>query len=143
MCITVPKTYYYSIHLFIYDFREETADEFLLDKISSLVRHHFSDAEAFEAASLLIATWDNVGFYHGRGDKRNSFQIVIGSDGRSSYATLIYGQIEWIRSEGKHPTQTEVPAQAGFVSKDGLHETLVASGTDEMIVINRYVTCYD
>uniref|UniRef100_A0A5S6R3I4 Nidogen-1 n=1 Tax=Trichuris muris TaxID=70415 RepID=A0A5S6R3I4_TRIMR len=92
----------------------------LLDKSSHIVQSKFHvDASDYEARMLLIATWDSVGRYRARDDKRNSFQLVISTNGSSSYAEFLYadGGLQWIQSDLKYPN---VPnphtAQAGFAA---------------------------
>lgn len=49
----------------------------------------------------------------------NTFQLVIVTDGESSFAIFQYldGGMQWIKSQGKlTPTLPEIPAQAGFDS---------------------------
>ena len=43
----------------------------------------------------------------------NTFQVVIASDGRASYLTLLYprGRIEWIRGQGKNRNMPDALAQ--------------------------------
>ena len=113
-------------------FREERTNTRLITGASKLIRRSFADADGFEALSLFIATWDEVGYYEGQADKRNSFQVVIASNQTTSYVALLYGQLAWIVSNGGKDTKPDAPAQAGFVSDDGRHQTLLGSGTDDV-----------
>jgi hypothetical protein len=88
------------------------------------------------------------------GDKRNTFQLAIVSDSHSSYAICMYEKIEWLKGQvserptnklfnkivqGKFVHVPDLAPQAGFVHKDGRHQTIVTSATDEMLNITRYV----
>ncbi len=121
-------------------FREETEDSPLLTRISSKIGEQFPDAGQFQAQAVFVATWDEVGYYMSQADMRNSFQLAIASNKSSSYALLLYASIQWIRSQGGKALQAEASAQAGFVSDDGRHQTLIVSGTEEMATIDEYVT---
>ena len=53
---------------------------------------------SFTAGSLLVATWDAVGYYRLSSDLLNSFQAVVAtaSDGSTdTYACFFYKDIEW------------------------------------------------
>ncbi|KFD49897.1 hypothetical protein M513_09226 [Trichuris suis] len=114
----------------------------LLDKSSHIVQSKFHvDSSDYEARMLLIVTWDSVGRYKGRDDKRNSFQLVISTNGTSSYAEFLYadGGMQWIQSDLKFPN---VPnphtAQAGFVSPNSAPYLLSQSNAPTMALIAEY-----
>lgn len=56
------------------------------------------------------------------------------------YAEFLYAdnEIQWIKSDGKDTHLPDAPAQAGFVSNDGRSFTLLSSGREEIMDINRY-----
>ena len=119
-------------------FRVETKDARLLKGASKLIQKNFLDAPKFSADSLLIVTWDDVGYYTSKADKRNSFQLVVASNDSTSYAAFLYAKIQWIQSEGKEtPMRPDTPGQAGFVAADGRHQTLAGSGMDDISELPR------
>ncbi|KAK6191563.1 hypothetical protein SNE40_003218 [Patella caerulea] len=100
-------------------FYRETNEVALLQRAALDVQAHFTGQEAFEPKSLFIVTWHKVGAYKQTSDKLNSFQVVIASDGRDSFAIFQYldNGMEWLTGEGKtSPSLPDVPAQAGFDS---------------------------
>lgn len=50
-------------------------DPEIIQRASEKVRESFSDASDFEALSVFIATWRNVGHYMGNNEKQNTFQV--------------------------------------------------------------------
>lgn len=46
-----------------------------LEKATNLVRYTYADKEDFEAKSLVVATWKNVGYFDSKTDKLNTFQV--------------------------------------------------------------------
>lgn len=50
-------------------------DEQLLRRANNYVRRGFSDAVDFEAKSVFVATWENVGYFNQKNDKLNSYQV--------------------------------------------------------------------
>ena len=58
----------------------------------------------------------------------NTFQVVIASDGRQSFAMFLYpeGGLNWVRGDGKYaPTLIDAPGQAGFDAGDGARSKLL------------------
>src|SRR5262245_53343841 len=51
--------------------------------IPSIVNKAFGGA--FAATSAFVATWDHVGYFSSHADKRNTFQVVLATDGAQSY----------------------------------------------------------
>lgn len=72
----------------------------------------------------------------------NTFQIVIASDGRNSFAIFNYldDGINFLSGSGKTPVAADPPAQAGFDSGEGrLHHKLPHSGTNQARMLEKYV----
>ena len=72
----------------------------------------------------------------------NTFQLVIASDSRDSFAFFHYpeGGLQWVRSQGgKEGLQVvDVPAQAGFDAGDNSRSFLLPrSGTPEVVYLER------
>ncbi|GAB6025426.1 hypothetical protein CHUAL_011172 [Chamberlinius hualienensis] len=112
----------------------EVDDTQSLNDMTQGIRMHFSFAQNFQAKSAFIVTWDEVGYYNSKGDKLNTFQLVLVTDGQSSFAYLLYAanSIQWIQSEGKTSGLPDAKAQAGFMSGDGRMFALHGSGTDHV-----------
>ncbi|ESO97555.1 hypothetical protein LOTGIDRAFT_208735 [Lottia gigantea] len=97
----------------------ETQDKSSLQRAALDIQTHFTGQESFEPTSLFIVTWDKVGYYKQGTDKTNTFQLVIASDGRDSFAIFNYldNGMGWVTGDGKTtPSLPDVPAQAGFDS---------------------------
>jgi hypothetical protein len=56
--------------------------------ISTIVNQAFGGA--FAAASAFVATWDHVGYFSSHVDKRNTFQVVLTTDGEQSFVIFHY-----------------------------------------------------
>lgn len=50
-------------------------DATLLQTVSDVVRKGFTDAYDFDALSVFVATWENVGYYSMKNDQQNTFQV--------------------------------------------------------------------
>eukprot|EP00057_Strongylocentrotus_purpuratus_P021273 XP_011675747.1 PREDICTED: sushi, nidogen and EGF-like domain-containing protein 1 [Strongylocentrotus purpuratus] len=89
------------------------------------IRASFVDMRDFVSSWMYIATWDRVAFF-GAADTsiRNSFQAVMVTDGRYSFAIFNYGEINWTTggaSGGDSGTGLGgTPAQVGFNAGDGV-----------------------
>lgn len=118
----------------------ETSEENLLSRAAADIQSHFFGQVLFRPRSLFIVTWDRVGYYNQQNDKVNTFQLVLVTDGISSFAFFHYMDdgIQWIQSQGKlSPTVTDVPAQAGFDAGSdfqGQSNSLPESGTSSSFV---------
>uniref|UniRef100_T1JGD6 Nidogen n=1 Tax=Strigamia maritima TaxID=126957 RepID=T1JGD6_STRMM len=118
-------------------FYRETSSQYLLDRANNYIQEHFTTAAAFRARSLLIVTWEEVGSYKQKTEKKNTFQLVIASDGHSSYALFLYVDIQWIYYDGKGSNLPQMRAQAGFMSGESRTTLLPGSGTDQIRNIHK------
>lgn len=121
-------------------FYRETQEPSLLDAATSLIKKSFSAESRFQANSLFIVTWDDVGYYDGKNDKVNSFQLVIASDGSDSFAIYLYADdgINWVRGDGKFFPVEDVFAQVGVEAADGQrYFTFPESGTQNVARLQR------
>lgn len=111
-------------------FKSQNADK--LEKANNLVRSVFSDEFDFEATTLYIATWENVGYYNGKTDKLNTFQAVIICNADETYVQFIYpkGGINWLQADTGELGLPDIRAQAGFIAEDGRFFAIDGSGTD-------------
>ncbi|XP_055837806.1 nidogen-like isoform X2 [Episyrphus balteatus] len=105
-----------------------------LQKANELVRIIVSD-NAFEATTLYVATWENVGYYDNQTDKLNTFQAVIICNSYETYVQFIYpkGGINWMQVDSSGFGLLDLPAQAGFVSDDGKYFMINGSGTENVL----------
>lgn len=58
---------------FISLFQSESPEH--LQKVNYLIRYAFTNKTDFEAKSIIVATWNNVGYYDSKTDKLNTFQV--------------------------------------------------------------------
>ncbi|XP_020611647.1 protein mesh-like isoform X3 [Orbicella faveolata] len=96
----------------------ESTDPVLLQRATVDVRRAFLALQKFSATWIFIATWDRVAFYGASGSaksKVNTFQAVLVTDGRHSFAIFNYNVIVWTTG-----TASGTPAQGGFNAGDGI-----------------------
>ncbi|XP_070567838.1 sushi domain-containing protein 2-like isoform X2 [Ptychodera flava] len=108
-------------------FWRETTESGILRKASSHIKEYFAkeDILKFEAIWVLVATWDDVGYFGSENEiLRNTFQAVLITNGRHSFALFNYGDIVWTTgtaSDGDSFTGLGgTPAHVGFNSGDGI-----------------------
>ncbi|XP_030847139.1 sushi, nidogen and EGF-like domain-containing protein 1 [Strongylocentrotus purpuratus] len=82
-----------------------------------IIRASFVDMKFFLSSWMFIATWDSVAFYGASNQSaaRNSFQAVMMTDGRYSFAIFNYRDINWAAGGSSSP------AQVGFNAGDGVN----------------------
>lgn len=106
---------------------------------AQLTARYFNSTQDFKAKVAIVQSWDGVGYYERQKGKRNTFQIVIVSDGGSnSFAALSYGQLEWTTgsASGGNDGLGGTPAQMGFDAGNKVNfEAHVNSRKDEIIEI--------
>ncbi|VIO98295.1 Uncharacterized protein BM_BM4383 [Brugia malayi] len=104
-------------------YRATSSDTNLLNDLTDKIRKNFPNRELsdFTALHAVVITWSNI---EGEDAEQglNEFQMVLVTDGMSSYVFLIYDQITWTGKNGHY-------AQAGLYCSDGRRETMVNSGT--------------
>ncbi|XP_063969190.1 protein mesh-like [Lytechinus pictus] len=111
----------------------------LFGEADNVIRATFDDMSDFVSSWMYIATWDNVAFF-GASDTsiRNSFQAVLVTDGRYSFAIFNYGDINWTTgtlSGGNSLTGLGgTPAQVGFNAGDGENYYSVSGSRTNSIV---------
>lgn len=121
-------------------FYRETQEPSLLARFEQTVGANFAAGSSFRARSLFVATWEGVGYYERKADRRNTFQLVVGSDTGRAYAMLLYprGGVQWVQAEPKSPALPDAKAQAGFMAGDGRRFTaLRGSGTDHVVNLDK------
>jgi nidogen (entactin) len=117
----------------------ESRDSQEIKRVSQLIQTHFSSGRGFEAKTLLIVTWDEVGYYDKGADLANTFQLVVATDGNDSFVSFLFPDqgIQWIQGTGKNPNLPDARAQSGFVSGDGRFYLLKGSGSDQVSSLNK------
>ncbi|XP_065308786.1 nidogen-like [Dermacentor albipictus] len=121
-------------------FYRETQEPSLLARFEQLVGTNFAAGASFRARSLFVATWDGVGHYERKADRRNTFQLVVGSEPGRAYALLLYPHagVQWVLADPKSPGHPDAKAQAGFMAGDGRRFTaLRGSGTDHVVNLDK------
>ncbi|XP_058796968.1 nidogen [Phymastichus coffea] len=118
---------------------EETNASDVISRASNLVRSSFKNASNFVPTHIFIATWLDVGYFHEKKDKINSFQVAISSNGNESYAELLYPDngIQWIQGESHPNGLPDAKAQAGIMGGAQLY-ALMGSGTDQIQNIDKW-----
>ncbi|XP_017878833.1 nidogen-1 isoform X2 [Ceratina calcarata] len=112
----------------------ETDTPEVLSRAGGLVRSAFKDAEDFVPETVFLATWVDVGYYNGKADKVNTYQVAISSNGTHSYVELLYPEngIQWIQGESHPSGLPDAKAQAGLMNEEHVVHTLKGSGTDQI-----------
>lgn len=118
----------------------ESQDQDILQNATELIRQNFNEASDFEASSIFVATWENVGHFKSKNDVRNLFQVAIILSDEETYAQFLYPHdgINWIQADIGESGLPDVRAQAGFISEDGRFFNIKDSGTENV----RYLTEY-
>ncbi|XP_078684632.1 sushi, nidogen and EGF-like domain-containing protein 1 [Branchiostoma floridae x Branchiostoma belcheri] len=119
--------------------RQTTTDQALLTQVSQDIVDNHPGISSFQAGWVLVATYDDVTYYGGSSNtSRQSFQVVLATDGIQSFAIFKYGDILWTTgsaSMGDAATGLGgVPAQAGFNSGDGTNYYTVPGSRSSEIV---------
>ncbi|CAH1124061.1 unnamed protein product [Ceutorhynchus assimilis] len=118
----------------------ETQDPSMLERATENVHENFIDSAEFQATSLFIVTWHDVGYFDRKADKVNTFQVVLITDGQESYAELLYPEngIQWIQGTGDQSGLPDARAQVGFLSTDGKMHTLPGSATEQIRQLDKW-----
>ena len=66
----------------------------IADQIQQDIYTQFPDVGFFYPSLVFVATWDRVAEYFGFSD-RNTFQVVLASDGGRTFVRFNYGDIQW------------------------------------------------
>ncbi|XP_035658101.1 sushi domain-containing protein 2-like [Branchiostoma floridae] len=116
----------------------ETTDTSILERATTDITSAFPDQPNFRATWVFVATWHEVAYYGSSSDKRNTFQAVLVSNGRHSFAMFNYGRITWTTgtaSDGDAATGLGgTPAQVGFNAGNGMQYFSVPGSQTHAIV---------
>ncbi|XP_017755221.1 PREDICTED: nidogen-2 isoform X4 [Eufriesea mexicana] len=117
----------------------ETDAPEVLARAGGMVRSAFRDAGDFVPTHVFLATWVDVGYYNGKSDKVNTYQVAISSNGTHSYVELLYPEngIQWIQGESHPNGLPDAKAQAGLMSEGRIY-TLRGSGTDQIQNVDKW-----
>ncbi|XP_071491471.1 protein mesh-like [Diadema antillarum] len=114
-------------------------NEAMFEEADSIIRSAFIDMRQFTSSWLYIATWDRVAFYGTSNPSiTNTFQAVLVTDGRYSFAIFNYDDINWTTgtaSGGNSDTGLGgTPAQVGFNAGDGIkYYSVPGSRTNDIV----------
>ncbi|XP_070554202.1 uncharacterized protein [Ptychodera flava] len=107
-------------------FWRETRDQDVLDRATRHIQQYYVGEAGFTALWVLVATWDNVTFFGtAQPSLVNTFQTVLVTNGRHSFAIFNYGDIVWTTgASGDNPGDPYTglggtAAQVGFNAGDG------------------------
>ncbi|CAH1272490.1 SUSD2 [Branchiostoma lanceolatum] len=116
----------------------ETTDSSILQRATTDITAVFPYLPGFRATWVFIASWHEVAYFGARSHKRNTFQSVLVSDGRHSFAIFNYGNITWTTgtaSDGNAYTGLGgTPAKVGFNAGDGIQFFCTDASQTEDIV---------
>lgn len=108
-------------------FYRETSNATLLEKARLLVVYSYcvnsvfsSEVADFVPVSLFIATWDSVAPFDSSLTGFNTFQVVLVTDGATSFVLYFYEDLQW--GDG---------AQIGFNAGDGERQLIVTETVSE------------
>ena len=138
-----------------------TSDPALLNRARDQVQLAFIDQVGFSPTLLIIATWDEVGYFEEKTDRvsayyysclekimifvhhaqLNTFQCILATNGIISFAIYLYadGLIQWTTGDysGRSGGLGGIPAQVGFNAGDGVRFAIVPeSRTSDIINID-------
>jgi len=102
---------------------------------------------SFTSTFRIVVTWDEVGYFSQGIDKLNTFQTVISSDGKTSFACFFYADngINWTTGDasGGENGLGGTPANVGFNFGDSVHYySYPTSRTSAIIDIDDVVTAF-
>ncbi|XP_017793749.1 PREDICTED: nidogen-2 [Habropoda laboriosa] len=117
----------------------ETDASEVLGRAGRMVRSAFTDAADFVPTHIFLATWVDVGYYNGKSDKMNTYQVAISSNGTHSYLELLYPEngVQWIQGESHPSGLPDAKAQAGLMALGRMY-TLRGSGTDQIQNVDKW-----
>ncbi|XP_013073233.2 mucin-17-like isoform X1 [Biomphalaria glabrata] len=119
-----------------------TSNETILSDVSSLVGKSQEFSDSFLPVYALIVTWDNVGtdsFNEYSFNKKNTFQLVVATDGDKTLVTFEYSKIEWVFYDAismyDYPTY-DIKTKVGFYRGNGDSMLLPVSMSHDLFTID-------
>ncbi|XP_060532500.1 nidogen [Cylas formicarius] len=118
----------------------ETESANVLERATESVHEAFVDSADFQATSVFVVTWKDVGYYREGSDKLNTYQVAIITNGIETYAEFLYPEngIQWIQGIGDDSGLPDARAQVGFLSVNGKMFTLPGSGTEQVRALEKW-----
>ena len=98
-------------------YRSVIDDETLRQAYSILIHNYTSSSSGFYPTSVFIATWSEVPQTYTVDHLYNTYQVVLMTDGETSYVCFLYEDIQW--GEG---------ASIGFNAGDGTNRSFTVPG---------------
>ncbi|XP_038073405.1 sushi domain-containing protein 2-like [Patiria miniata] len=102
------------------------SNEELFGQADGIIRQAFIDQSKFSSSWMFIATWDEVPFFGASGEAlqiTNTFQALLVTNGRHSFAIYNYEDIRWTTGTASGGDSSNglggTPAQVGFNAGDG------------------------
>ena len=122
-------------------FYRQTTDTIIIEKASVQIKNSFHSFNNAQFNWAFIITWSNISFFGlsecPNANKRDTFQLVLVSDGSHSFAIFNYNLIEWTTGrasrgdcEGLNGTQ----AKAGFDAGDTIHYYMIQDSCTPNII---------
>ena len=107
----------------------------ITDLVQQNINTQFPDVGFFYPSLVFVATWDRVVQFGSSSGAANTFQVVIASDGRRTFVTFNYGDIQW----GGSNTLIGVSAgdRANFITHPASLNSSVTSLLDHTTVTYR------
>ncbi|XP_069113332.1 sushi, nidogen and EGF-like domain-containing protein 1 isoform X2 [Argopecten irradians] len=111
-----------------------TNDSDILIRAQTDIANYYDNQTTFQPTSVFTATWLEVPYYGAEGDdadKRNTFQVVLMTDGDKSFTMFHYQKIEWAGYPGDYKRKAQVGFNAGNNTT-----SYILSNTDHGDIIN-------
>ncbi|KAJ1346640.1 hypothetical protein KIN20_001511 [Parelaphostrongylus tenuis] len=104
-------------------FRTTSSDQHLIRRLTDHIHKTFADSSEFTTLQAMIVTWHEM--QNKEMDGKATYQLVLASDGMTTYAVILYPTLPWSASEG-------IYAQSGFSLADGRYRNNINSGTPDV-----------
>ncbi|XP_013419198.1 sushi domain-containing protein 2 [Lingula anatina] len=118
-------------------FYRQTTDLSILNRATSDIRAAFVSQSKFTASWAFVCTYDDVTYFGGSSiTNTNTFQVVLVTNGRHSFAIFNYKEVTWTTgtASGGSGGLGGTPAQVGFNAGDGLRYFSVPGSRTSAIV---------
>lgn len=105
----------------------------LISRIDNDIRRAFPAFSNYRSSLAFVATYDRVAGYGIGNSVRNTFQVIVCTNGRYSFTIYHYKLLEW------HATSTTTGAQAGFNAGDNITYYVIEGSftPDVLTLVNR------
>ncbi|XP_038073810.1 sushi domain-containing protein 2-like isoform X2 [Patiria miniata] len=117
------------------------SNEELFGQADGIIRQAFIDQSKFSSSWMFIVTWDEVPFFGAGGEAlqiTNTFQALLVTNGRHSFAVYNYEDIRWTTGTASGGNSSNglggIPAQVGFNAGDGFTFYAVPESRTDAIV---------